>query len=235
MQYDLTGRVGEHWRDYVWEDGATNTNDGFDGFRRLRNQPQGVPAGGVARPSEIGGFRNSPRFRAGMRGLGGGLTAIGTGLSAYGLYTDIREGDVPMGIGDGIGVVGGGLELYAFGAATFGTAGTTVGGATIGIGGVSVAALPLGIALSGVAVAVTSGVSGYRAYQRGDTAGAVAGGIGVAAGTSLAVGGGIALASAAGVAMAPALIAAAPILIAVGAVAALGVGIFHVGRHFDWW
>ena len=231
MQYDLTGRVGENWRDYVWENGTSNTNDGFEGFRRLRTQPQGVPAGGVARPSTAGSFRNSPRFRSGMRFGGGALTAVGVGFSAYGLYQDIAAGDVSMGVGDSLGVVGGGLELYAFGASTFGSAGTAVGGVTIG----GVAALPLGIALSGLAIGVTSGVSGYRAAQRGDTAGAVAGGVGVAAGTALAVGGGIALASAAGVAMGAGLVAAAPVLIAVGAVLALGVGVFHAGRFFNWW
>jgi hypothetical protein len=166
-----------------------------------------------------------------MRWAGGGLTAVGIGFSGYGLYRDIQEGDVPMGVGDALGVGGGGFELYAFGVATFGSGGTAIGGVTVG----GLAALPLGIALSGVAVGITSGVSGYRAYQRGDTAGVVAGGVGVAAGTALAVGGGIALASAAGIAMAPALIAAAPVLIAVGAVAAIGVGIFHAGRYFKWW
>ena len=231
MQYDLTGRVGENWRDYVWENGVTNTNDGFEGFRRLRSHQQGVPAGGVARPSAAGSFRNSPRFRTGMRVGGAGLAVLGVGLSGYGLYRDIVEGDLAMGLGDSLGVIGGGLELYAVGASTFGTAGTTVGGATVA----GVAALPLGIALSGLAIGITSGVSGYRAYQRGDMAGAAVGAVGVAAGTALAVGGGIALAGAAGVAMAPALIAAAPVLIAVGAVLAIGVGAFHLGRYFKLW
>ncbi|MBD2746700.1 VCBS repeat-containing protein [Microvirga sp. BT688] len=226
MQYDLTGRVGEHWRDYIWENGPTNTNDGFEGYRRLRGEPQGVPAGGVSRASETGRFTDTPRFRGSMRAAGGALAAAGVGLSGYGLYNDIKEGDVPMGIGDALGVAGGGLELYALA-----NSGTLVGGATVG----GVAALPLGIALSGAALAITSGVSGYRAYERGDTAGAVAGAVGVVAGTALAAGGGIAMASAAGVAMAPALVAAAPVLIAAGAILAIGVGIFHVGRYFDWW
>jgi RHS repeat-associated protein len=229
MQYDLTGRVGENWRDYAWEDGATNARDGREGFRTLSTEPQGVPAGGVSRPSTANSFRNSPRYRSGMRAAGTGLTLLGTGLSAYSLYRDIREGDVPMGIGDGLGVIGGGVELYAVGAAA--RSGTLIGGVMIG----RVAAMPLGIAISGAAIAITSGVSGYRAYQRGDTAGVVAGAVGVAAGTSLAVGGTIALVSAAGIAMAPALIAAAPVLIAAGAIAAIGVGIFHIGRYFDWW
>lgn len=226
MQYDLTGRIGENWRDYIWEPGATNTRDGFDGYRLIRQEPQGVPAGGVRRVSDPPRFTDSPRVRGGLRAAGGALTVAGTGLSAYGLYNDIREGDVPMGVGDALGVAGGGLELYALA-----NSGTLAGGATVG----GLAALPLGIALGGAALAITSGVGGYRAYQRGDTAGAVAGGVGVVAGTALAAGGGIAVASAAGVAMAPAVIAAAPVLIAAGAVLAIGVGIFHAGRYFDWW
>ncbi len=229
MQYDLTGRIGENWRDYIPENGATNTNDGFDGFRRLRSHQQGVPVGAVVRPNEAGSLRHSPGFRGAMRGVGTGLTAAGFGLSGYGLYRDIEEGDVSMGIGDAMGVAGGGLELYAAGHAF--ASGTTVGGATVA----GVAALPLGIALSGVALGVTSGVSGYRSYQRGDAAGAVAGGAGVLGGGLLAAGGGIALASAAGVAMAPALIAAAPVLIAAGAIIGLGVGAFHLGRYLSWW
>ncbi|MEO7975516.1 SpvB/TcaC N-terminal domain-containing protein [Flavobacterium sp.] len=239
MQYDLTNRMGNHWRDYIWENGAGNTSDGFAGWNRLRRYPQGVPVGGVARQSQIGRFTNSPGFRTAMRGAGAGFAALGTGLSVYGLYNDIQEGDVPMGIGDTFGIAGGGLELYAFGASStlFGAAPTaTVGSVTVGsVGGMSVAALPLGIALSGVAVGVTSGVSGYRAYQRHDTPGTVAGAVGVVAGTSLAAGGTIALLSAGGVAMAPALVAAAPVLIAVGAVLAIGVGVFHAGRYFNCW
>ncbi|GLY94445.1 SpvB/TcaC N-terminal domain-containing protein [Actinoplanes sp. NBRC 103695] len=231
MQYDLTGRIGEHWRDYIRENGATNSNDGSAGYRLLRNEPQGVPAGGVARQRDMGRLGNSPRFRTGMRWGGGGLAGLGLGLSAYGLYRDVVEGDAAMGVGDAFGVISGGVEVYAFGATAFGGGATAVGGVTVG----GLAAVPLGIALGGVALGVSSAVSGYRAHQRGDTAGAVAGAVGTVAGAALAAGGGIAVASALGVAMAPALVAAAPVLIAVGAVLAIGVGVFHAGRYFGWW
>lgn len=231
MMYDGTGRVGENLHDYVWEPHATNSEDGREGYRLLRNQPQGEPAGGVARASEAGSFSNSPASRTTGRALGGALAALGLALSGYGLSRDISEGDVPMGAGDAIGVVGGGLELYAFGAAAFGSGGTAIGGVTVA----GIAALPLGIALSGLALGITSAIGMSRAAERGDTLGVAAGAVGVAAGTALAVGGAIALASAAGLAMAPAIIAAAPVLIAVGAVLALGVGAFHLGRYFNLW
>jgi RHS repeat-associated protein len=231
LQYDRTGRMGNNARDYIWEDGATNVNDGREGYRIMNNEHpvDGTVFGRAARPDTAGRFYNTPRFRSGARIAGGLLTAAGVGLSGYSLYHDIREHDVPMGIGDSLGVVGGGLELYALGSATY--SGAAVGSVTVG----GLAALPLGIAVGGVGLAVVSGVGGYRAYQRGDTGGAIAGGVGVVAGTALAVGGGIAVAAAAGVAMAPVLIAAAPVLIAVGAVLALGVGVYHIGRHFHWW
>src|SRR5690606_12646205 len=109
LQYDGSGRVGGHWRDYVWEEGTTNVKDGSRGYKLLKSHPQGVLAGGVARPSTAGTFRNSRQFRTGMRFAGGALTAVGGGLSVYGLYQDVVEGDLPMGVGDSLGVIGGGL------------------------------------------------------------------------------------------------------------------------------
>jgi hypothetical protein len=91
------------------------------------------------------------------------------------------------------------------------------------IAGASV--MTIGLAVGGLGIAVTSGVSGYWAIQAGDTAGAIAGGIGVGAGLAITAG---AIGIAAGV-------AAAPVVLAVGIKAAVGVGIFHLGRHFDWW
>jgi hypothetical protein len=137
-------------------------------------------------------------------------TGVGFALSAYALYGDWRRGDVPMGVGDAFSVVGGGLEIAA-------VAGTTV------VAGVST--MMLGLAVGGVGIAITSGVSGYRAYEAGDTAGAVVGGIGVGAGLAITAG---AIGIMAGV-------ACAPVILVVGIVAAIGVGVFHAGRYFKWW
>jgi RHS repeat-associated protein len=143
---------------------------------------------------------------AGKIGLG-----VGFAFSAYGLVGDVGRGDVPMGIGDALGVVGGGLEILAIavpGAAAFG-----------------VTAMTAGLVIGGLGLAVVSAVGGYRAYEAGDTAGTIAGGAGVAAG----------LAIAGGAIMIVAGIAAGPVILAVGIVAAVGVGIFHAGRYFGWW
>ncbi|WP_052410229.1 SpvB/TcaC N-terminal domain-containing protein [Paenibacillus durus] len=156
-----------------------------------------------------------PQYVRGLPGLigtaGKVLTVVGTGLSAFSLGADIARGDAAMGVGDALGTVGGGLEIYAMT-----TAGATVAGFS---------ALTVGVAIGGLGIAVTSGVSGYRAYQAGDMKGAVAGGVGVLAGLAIAAG---AIGILAGV-------AGAPLLLAAGAIAAIGVGIFHAGRFFDLW
>jgi hypothetical protein len=140
-----------------------------------------------------------PRRPAGGGRLGMGVTAVGTALAAYSLYQDYRHGDWAMGVGDALMTAGGGLELY--GLAT----GATVAG---------VSAVSAGVVLGGVGLAAASGVYGYRAYQAGDTAGVVAGVVGVAAGAALVAG----------------VVFGAPLVLAAGAVAAVGVGLFHLYR-----
>ena len=163
------------------------------------------PIPNAAAPQHIRGL-------PGPAGVGGrALTGVGLGLSIWALGTDIANGDVPMGIGDALGVIGGGLEVAAI--------------AVPGLAIAGVSAMTIGLAVGGLGIAITSGVSGYRALEAGDTAGAVAGGVGVAAGLAITAG---AIGIVAGV-------AAAPVLLVGGIVAAIGVGIFHAGRYFDWW
>ncbi|MCG8475664.1 MAG: hypothetical protein MI784_09335 [Cytophagales bacterium] len=163
-----------------------------------------------------------------VRGLPGrvgmatrGLTVLGTGASVWGLWNDIQRGDVAMGVGDTLGVAGGGLEIYAIA-----SPGATVAG---------VSAMSAGLIVGGLGISVTSGISSVRSFRRGDTAGGVAGLVGVGAGVAITAGAGIMAASAAGVAVGAFATAAAPLLLAFGVVAALGVGAFHLGRYFDWW
>ncbi|GAA1677251.1 hypothetical protein GCM10009830_25230 [Glycomyces endophyticus] len=160
---------------------------------------------GAQTPEHIRGFPGRAGTAARV------LTGVGTALSAAALAYDIYQGDYAMAVGDALGTVGGGLELYALAAP-----GATVAG---------VSAMTAGLVIGGLGIAVTSGISGYRAYQRGDTAGVVAGAVGVGAGLAIAAG---AIGIAAG-------IAGAPVLLAVGVVAAIGVGIYHLGDAFDWW
>lgn len=132
------------------------------------------------------------------------LTVAGTAFSAYALYGDYQKGDVPMGIGNALGTVGGGLEIYAM----------ATGAKILGV-----SAMSAGLVVGGLGIAVTSAVSGYRAYKAGDTKGAWAGGIGVAAGLAMTAG----------------VVFGAPLVLAAGIIGAVGVGIFHAGRHFNWW
>jgi RHS repeat-associated protein len=143
--------------------------------------------------------------------IGKGLTVIGTGLSAFSLGYDLASGDYSMAAGDALSTVGGGLEIYALT-----TAGATVAGFS---------AVTVGLAVGGIGIAVTSAISGYRAYERGDTAGVVAGAVGTGAGLAIAAG---AIGIIAGV-------AGAPILLGVGLVLAAGVGVYHLGKLFDLW
>ena len=143
---------------------------------------------------------------------------LGAGVSAFSFGMDLGNGDYAMASGDGISTIGGGLEAYAILAP-----GATVAG---------LSAMTVGLAVGGIGIAVTSGISMSRAADRGDGRGAIAGFVGTAAGLSIAAGAaGLLL----GAAAAPLLFAAAPVLIGAGIVAALGVGVFHIGRHFGWW
>ncbi len=157
-----------------------------------------VPAGALP-PEHIRGLPGP----AGV--VGRGLSVGGAGLSAYALYDDISRGDAPMAVGDGLSTIGGGLELYAIA-----SPGATVAGYS---------AMSAGLAVGGIGIAIASGVSAYRSFQRGDTAGGVAGLVGVAAGLAITIG----------------VVAGAPLVLAAGIVAAIGVGLFHVGRWLDFW
>ncbi|RAO61096.1 hypothetical protein LUPAC06_00985 [Micromonospora saelicesensis] len=164
-----------------------------------------IPASATA-PEHVRGLPG----RTGM--LGKGLGVVGFGLSAFALWGDYQHGDWEMGIGDALGAVGGGLELYAI----------AVPGATVA----TVSAMTAGLVIGGIGLAAVSYVSMNRAAEAGDTPGVVAGGVGIGAGLAIAAGAiGIAAGS----------VVIAPVVLVVGIVAAIGVGIFHAGRYFDWW
>ena len=94
-------------------------------------------------------------------------------------------------------------------------------GATV----LGVSAMTAGLVIGGLGIAVASGVSMVRAIEANDTGGTAAGGVGVVGGLALAAG-------AIGIAVGA---VGAPVLLAIGIVAALGVGIYHAGCYFDWW
>jgi RHS repeat-associated protein len=159
---------------------------GYDNIRRP--VPNSVP------PEHVRGLPGA----AGT--VGRGLTFGGAGLSAVALGADLARGDYSMAVGDAFSTAGGALEVTAIL-----SPGATVAG---------VSAMSAGLVLGGVGIAITSGISGVRAYQRGDYAGAAAGAVGVLAGLAIVAG----------------MIFGAPALLIGGLIAALGVGLFHLGR-----
>ncbi len=175
----------------------TPTDAPADAVRELRTALNPGP-GRVIPPNSL-----PPEHVRGLPGrwgtVGGGLTFFGAFFSIWGLYGDIERGDVPMGVADTLGTVGGGLELYAL----------ATGGTVFGVSAVSA-----GLVLGGAGIAIGSGIYAYRAWQRGDTAGVVAGIVGVAAGVAIVAG----------------IVFGAPLLLAGGLIAAAAVGIFHFFR-----
>jgi len=165
---------------------ATDIRAGYDNIRRP--VPNSVP------PEHVRGLPGA------VGAIGTGLTVAGTGLSAFALGGDLANEDYTMAGGDALSTAGGGLELYAIA-----TPGATVAG---------VSAMSAGLAVGGIGIAVTSGISGVRSYQRGDYAGAVAGAVGVLAGIAITAG----------------IIFSAPALLVGGLIAAAAVGLFHLGR-----
>lgn len=168
---------------------ATAGADIRAGYDKIRKPvPNSVP------PEHVRGLPGA------VGAIGRGLTVAGTGLSAFALGSDLANEDYSMAGGDALSTVGGGLEVYAIA-----SPGATVAG---------VSAMSAGLAVGGIGIAVTSGISGVRSYQRGDYAGAVAGAVGVLAGVAITAG----------------IIFSAPALLVGGLIAAAAVGLFHLGR-----
>jgi RHS repeat-associated protein len=176
-----------------------------------------VPAGGVARSSEIGLLRNSPRLRTGLRWGGYGLLALGPVLTAYGASQANSSYIQAGGFGAAAGEAGG-AAYYFYGRFALGGAnGFQAGRAAMALGG------RFAMGGGGVGQALLSGYMAYEDYQQGDW---MAFGFDAAAAL-----GGVALLAAA-VVSAPAI---ATGLAIAGIVTGVAAGIFHAGRYFGWW
>jgi hypothetical protein len=97
-----------------------------------RNNPQGKPAGGVARVSEAGRWHHSESLRSGLRGVGHGLTiyaATQSTLNVYDAYkADVSEGTQGAQTAEVVATEAGGWA-GALGLGTKGAmAGTAIGG-----------------------------------------------------------------------------------------------------------
>lgn len=179
--------------------------------------PEDVPAGAVARTSEMGGLRNQPWVRGTLRGAGHGLMVAGPALTAWGA-SQIENDAVRYGGYASAAVEAGGVGYYMHGRYALGGAnGMAAGRAAMSLGG------RVAMGAGGVGQALISGYMAYEDYQNGDW---VAFGFDAAA----AIG---------GVCLIAAAIVTAPAwalgLAIVGVVTGIAAGIFHLGRYFDWW
>jgi RHS repeat-associated protein len=86
LQHDLTGQRGTSPRDYRWQDRGVNQLEGSQSWALNKNNPQGVPAGGVARVSEAGIWYNIEGFRTAGRGVGRGLEVYAVAESGLHIY-----------------------------------------------------------------------------------------------------------------------------------------------------
>jgi RHS repeat-associated protein len=149
-----------------------------------RNIPQNAAA-----PEHVRGLPGA------VGNVGKALTGVGTVVSGYAAIQDVKNKDYAMATGDALMAGGGVAEIYSIAAA-------------------SKAAMTGGLIAGGVGIAITSGLSSARSFQKGDTVGGVVDAAGVAAGIAIAAG----------------VIAGAPVVLAAGAGVALAVGAFHLYR-----
>jgi RHS repeat-associated protein len=209
-------------QDHRLQPASTNASQGSSA-RAVRDRavaagaPEDTPAGGVARTSEMGLLRNSPRVRTGLRWGGYGLMVLGPALTAYGAW-QANNTYIQAGAFASAGVEAGGAGYYFYGRFALGGAnGFGAGRAAMQLGG------RIALAAGGVAQALLSGYMAYEDYQREDWK---------AFGFDLAAAvGGVALVAAA-IVSAPALAIG---LAVVGIVTGVAAGVFHAGRYFGWW
>lgn len=179
--------------------------------------PEDVPAGGVARSSEMGLLKNQVAFRTGMRWAGYGLMALGPALTAYGASQANNPYIKKGGFGAAVGEAGGGAYYFYGRFALGGAKGFQAGRAAMALGG------RIAMGAGGVGQALLSGYMAVEDFQQGDW---TAFGFDAAAAV-----GGVALVAAA-IVSAPAL---ATGLAIAGIVTGVAAGVFHAGRYFGWW
>ena len=98
LQHDLTGTKGESWADYSWQDSALNSLEGTQSWQLQRNNPLGVPAGGVSRVNEAGRWYNTEGFRDVAGGVGDGLFILGA-IQTTDHITSAIQADIDQGTG----------------------------------------------------------------------------------------------------------------------------------------
>jgi RHS repeat-associated protein len=96
LQHDLTGRRGTAPTDYRWQDSRANSTEGGRSWALNRNNPQGVPAGGVCRAADAGKWYNTEGARSVGRGAGRVLLVYGIYQSGSHIESAI-EADIEQG------------------------------------------------------------------------------------------------------------------------------------------
>ena len=176
-----------------------------------------VPAGGVARTSQIGRFYNQPGFRTAARALGYGLMTVGPIVTGYAaLQTDntaVKAGGVGL-----AAVEAGGVGTYFYGRFAMGGAtGQAAGRLAMTMGG------RVALGAGGAAQALLAGYAAYQDWQRDDM-------------TAFAFD---AAAAVGGVLLVAAAIVTSPVwavgLAVAGIATGIAAGVFHLGRALDWW
>lgn len=131
LQHDLTGRRGELPRDYRWQDSYQNSLEGSRSWQLNRQNPQGLPAGGVARTSQAAQWYNRPGFRTAGRNLGRAFVVYGAITTAYDVSVaaeaSVAEGSASPLVAESVRQVGG------WGAGIAGFKVGFAGGAALGV------------------------------------------------------------------------------------------------------
>lgn len=131
LQHDLTGERGSSLFDYRWQDSRLNSLEGSQSWALQRNNPFGVPAGGVARVDAAGRWYNTEGYRSGVRGVGEVFFVVGvvqtTDHLASALEADIRDGTGGRQVGRAAATETGGWVGATYGAEVGAEAGLLCG------------------------------------------------------------------------------------------------------------
>ena len=209
-------------QDHRIQDASVNSSDGRTGRNVADDQiargvPEDVPAGGVARSSEMGSWRYSEHLRTGGRWGGYGLMVAGPALTAYGA-SQTDNPYVAGGAYTAAGVEAAGTGYYFYGRfALRGGNGFPAGRAAMSVGG------RVAMGAGGVGQMLLSGYMAYGDAQRGDW-------VAFAFDLAAAIGGVCLIAAA--IVTSPAW---ATGLAVVGIVTGLAAAGYWLGRSFGWW
>jgi hypothetical protein len=131
LQHDLAGSSGASPSDYRWQDSVLNSREGAQSWALNKNNPQGTPAGAVARASEAGTWYHSPAFRGVLRSVGRATEVYGIAQSGLhvvdAVQADIEQGTIGAQTAAAVAVEAGGWGGAAVLGSQLAAAGTLCG------------------------------------------------------------------------------------------------------------